>query len=71
MAARFSSVSVVKVILDAGLDINVRDDDDRIPLHYALRHNNVDVGARDDVERTHLDVAAQQSGVDVLRLLID
>ena len=43
LAAGFSSASIVKVILEAGIDINVRDDNGRTPLHYALRHNNADI----------------------------
>ena len=43
LAAGFSSASIVKVILEAGLDINIRDDAGRTPLHCALRHNNVDI----------------------------
>ena len=43
IAPGFSSASIVKVILKDCLDINVRDRSGRIPLHYALEHNNIDI----------------------------
>ena len=68
----------MKVFLKDCLDINVCDSYDRIPLHYALKHNNVDVvsllinnGAVDEDKGTIMHFAAQNKSVDVVKMVID
>ena len=64
-------------------DINVQDDKQCTPLHYAVQYNNVDVvkllintsgadvRAVDKGKRTLLHFAAQNKDVDVVRLIIN
>ena len=83
LAAWFSSASIVKVILEAGLDINVHDHDGLTPLHYAAKNQDVDVvkmiintsgadvRAVDKGKQTPLHIAARFSNIDIVQLLID
>ena len=83
LAAQYSSSSIVKVIVEAGADVNCHDDDGDTPLHYAAEHNDIsvvkmlvdsgaDVKATDKNKHTPLLIAAKHSAsASVIALLIE
>ena len=70
LAARFSSASVIEAFVKAGAKVDVQDDEQRTPLHYAAEFNTsedvirvlircgADVNACDDDQWTPLHMAA-------------
>ena len=82
LAARFTSASVLRVIVESGSCIDACDDLHQTPLHYAAQHNNVDVvktlidlGANvkavDKNGKTPLHFAAEKNDVDLVKMLIN
>ena len=84
LAAWFNSASAVKVIVEAGGDINACDDNQRTLLHYAAQFQDVDVvkmiintseadvRAVDKDDQTALHIAARYNpSGDVIRTLVD
>ena len=81
LAARFTSASVVRAIVESGSNVNACDDLNQTPLHYAAQHNNVDVVKilientgnmkRDQLQTLLLLAAEHNPRPDVVKLLIN
>ena len=82
-AARFENVAAIRVMLERGVDVNARKNDDTTPLHEAARNGKVDAmrvlldhGAdmnarKNDDDASPLDEATQNAEVDAMHVLLD
>ena len=81
-AASGDLAEVKRLVLDCGLDPNVKDDDDNTPLHYAARGGHPDVvklllehGADPNAKgvdgETPLRYAARGGHPDIVKLLLE
>lgn len=75
-------IKIVEMLIDAGIDIESRDDMDATALHYAaylkdarllpvLLHAGADIGALNIRERTPLEVAIDERNVEACRMLLE
>lgn len=73
---------IIKLIIDSGYDINVRDVNGWTPLHYAARKGNIVIvgelirkgallNTKNKFNDTPLDIAVQNTHLDVVRALIN
>ncbi|XP_069961040.1 26S proteasome non-ATPase regulatory subunit 10-like [Cherax quadricarinatus] len=66
----------VKMLLDAGADVNCQDDAGQTPLYYAVRKNNIDIvqmllnNSRCDPRNKDLTIAAEEGNVDIVKTLL-
>nr|XP_053654815.1 26S proteasome non-ATPase regulatory subunit 10-like [Cherax quadricarinatus] len=66
----------VKMLLDAGADVNCQDDDGRTPLYYAAENNNVDIvqmllnNSLCDPSNKALTIAAEKGNEDIVKTLL-
>ena len=82
IATKYGYTEFVKLLLEKGLNVNMKDQHRRTPLHLAaaagnteivtllLAHNGVDVDATDDCSRTPLHNAAIYGHTEVVQLLL-
>ena len=81
-AARFENVATIRMMLEHGVDVNARNNNDSTPLHEAARNGKVDamrvlldhgadVNARENDDIIPLHEAARNGMVGAIRLLLD
>jgi ankyrin repeat protein len=81
-AAAANNLDITKIVLEAGADVNVRQQSGFTPLHAAAQHGNIemlillleagaDVGARTDAGLTPSNLATERGFHDIARILCE
>ena len=81
-ASEFGRLSIVKLLVNSGVDINAKNSDGLCPLHYACKQGHLDIAkylyengayihSLDNALRRPIDYACEFDHVEIVRLFVD